>query len=40
MITTIEQQLSILGDGINWVKNNLKGERQQSAYNHEYISAS
>ena len=33
MITTIEQQLSILGDGINWVKNNLKGGRQQSAYN-------
>ena len=32
MITTIEQQLSILGDGINWVKNNLKGERNQSAY--------
>ena len=33
MITTIEQQLSLLGDGINWVKNNLKGERKQSAYN-------
>lgn len=33
MITTIEQQLSILRDGINWVKNHLKGERQQSAYN-------
>lgn len=32
MITTIEQQLSILGEGINWVKSNLKGERQQSAY--------
>ena len=32
MITTIEQQLSILGDGINWVKNNLKGERQRNAY--------
>lgn len=32
MIITIEQQLSILGDGINWVKNNLKGERQRNAY--------
>ena len=32
MITIINRQMSLLEEGINWVKTNLKGERQRAAY--------